>query len=81
MQVAEGFRVDRVHDTHFAGPVRIGANTGVVTGVAGVEKACGVSRAHISNCIIGDNVRIANVGVHLANYETGDGTCIEDRTV
>ena len=78
VRVAEGFRVDRVHDTHFAGPVRIGANTGVVTGV---EKACGVSRAHISNCIIGDNVRIANVGVHLANYETGDGACIEDRTV
>lgn len=76
--VAEGFRPARVRHTHFAGRVRLGANGGVVRSEAGVEKICGVFNAYLHQCTVGENVRIANVGVHLANYDIGDGSCIEN---
>ncbi len=78
VQVAEGFRAIRVRNTHFAGEIRIGANGGQISLGAGVAKTCGIFHAYLSNCTIGDDVRIANVGVHVANYEIGDDVCIEN---
>ena len=45
---------------------------------SGVEKPAGLSDATIVNCSLGRDVRVANVGVHLANYDIGDNACIED---
>jgi len=78
VQVADPFLAVRVRVTHFSGQVRLGANAGTVTGGGGVEKLCGVFHAYLHNCTIGDGVRIANVGAHIANYDVVDGACIED---
>ncbi len=78
VQVADGFSAARVRQTHLGGDVRLGANGGSVRGEAGVEKSCGVFNAYLHNCTVGDDVRIANVGVHLANYDVGSGACIEN---
>ncbi len=77
VQVSDGFTAERVARCHFAGAVRIGDNRGTVVGPGGVTKMCGMVDAHISNCTIGNDVRIARVAVHLANYDIEDGVCIE----
>ena len=78
VQVAKGFSPLRVCGVHFAGEVRLGANQGHVASSAGVKKPCGLFNAYLSNCTVGDGVRIANVGVHVANYNIGRGVCIEN---
>ena len=76
--VAEGFCVERVLNSRFGGDVRIGAMGGDVVGAHGLAKAAGIYDATIVDCVIGSNVRIANVGVHISGYDIGDGVCIED---
>jgi hypothetical protein len=71
-------QVDRVRNTHFVGDVQIGSLDGVVAGGAGIDKPAGLFNALIANCTIGNGTRIANVGVHLANYDIGEGVSIED---
>lgn len=78
VQVAEGFKAVRVRNTHFGGQVRLGANDGVVSSGGNVPKICGVFNAYLHHCTVGDGVRIANVGVHIANYDIGPGACIEN---
>ena len=78
VQVTEGFKPIRVRNTHFSGDVTLGANEGTVSCGAGVEKICGVFNAYLHNCTIGDSVRIANVSVHVANYNVESGVCIEN---
>jgi len=78
VQVEDGFNPLRVRNTHFSGRVRIGRLAGNVKSKAGREKASGIYHAYIADCIIGRDVRIANIGLHIANYEIGDGACIED---
>ncbi len=78
VQVTGEFRAVRVRNTHFAGEVKLGANDGSVVGSGGVEKICGVFNAYLHNCTLADGVRIANVGGHIANYDIGPGTCVED---
>ena len=78
VQVTEGFDARRVRDAHFGGQIRLGANGGAIRGAAGVEKPCGIYRAELHDCTVGDGVRIANVGVHLANYDVGHGACVEN---
>ena len=78
VSVAAGFDPARVVNTCFSGKVTIGENSGTATGTAGIEKPAGIYNAAIVNCTIGDNVRIANVGVHIANYDIADSVCIEN---
>ena len=76
MTVADGFTPDRVRHAHFAGTVQIGSQTGTVG--AAVSKCAGLFNAWIANCTIGSDVRIANIGSHLANYHIGDHVTIEN---
>ena len=78
VEVAPGFRPERVRNVLFGGTVRLGANGGTLTDAAGIEKPCGIEGASIYACTIGNDVRIAGVGVHIARYEIGDGACIEN---
>ncbi|MBN1436216.1 MAG: DUF4954 family protein [Sedimentisphaerales bacterium] len=78
IQVADGFNPVRARNTHFSGNVKIGSLSGNVAGVHGIEKTSGIYNANIHNCTIGDNSRIANVGVHIANYNIGSNVCIEN---
>jgi len=75
---ADGFDVSRVRDVQFGGKVKIGAIAGSIKDAGGVEKPCGIYEAMIINCTIGNNCRIARVGVHIANYDIADDVCIEN---
>lgn len=78
VQAAEGFKALRVRHTHFAGAVRLGANGGGFTDAAGTEKIAGIFNAYLHNVTVGNDVRIANVGVHIANADIGDNARIEN---
>jgi hypothetical protein len=78
VRVAEPFLVDRVRHVDFVGRVSIGNLAGEMTRPSAPAKPCGIYRARIHNCEIGDNVRIANVGGHLADYHIGSGVLIEN---
>ena len=76
--VTADFLPERVRHTRFSGEVRIGDLRGSVHSEAGLEKPAGIYRAYLANCTIGDNVRIAKVHSHIANYTIGEGSCLED---
>ncbi len=78
VQVAEPFDTARLRNTQFSGDVRIGAVGGSAASTTGLAKPAGIYNAYVADCTIGDNVRIANIGSHLASYDIGDNTCIED---
>jgi len=47
-------------------------------GVWSLEKPSGIYNATIADCTIGDNTRISNIGVHIANYDIASDVCIEN---
>lgn len=78
IQVHHEFLGERVRNTHFSGPIGIGRLSGDMDCGAGVRKPCGIDHAYLVNCTIGDESRISNVAVHLANYDIGAGTLVEN---
>ena len=71
VEVADGFDPARVRNTQFLGRVRIGRLT-LKT------QNCGIYNTTIADCTIGDNTRISNIGVHIANYDIASDVCIEN---
>ncbi len=69
---AAGFK-----DVTFCGPVQIGDLRGSINTAQGMTKPCGIYNATLANCTVADGCRIANVGVHIANYNIEAGVCIE----
>ena len=78
VKVADGFDPQRVRNTHFLGRIFIGRLKGCVLADGQIEKPSGIYNATIANCIIADDARIANIGVHIANYQIGPNACIEN---
>jgi len=78
VQVAEGFRADRVQATRFCGDVRLGVFDKEVAFFGGVSKPTGISHATIHNCTIGDNVFICAVRNYIANYIIEDDVVIDN---
>ncbi len=78
VRVTVDFELERVRHVHFAGMVAIGDLRGSIRTDSGLEKPAGIYRAYISNCTIGDGVRIAKIHSHIAGYSIGDGASIED---
>lgn len=76
--VAEGFEPLRLRNANFLGQVKIGNLAGDIKDTGGIEKPCGIYNATIVNCTIGDNSRIADIGVHIANYDIEENVCIEN---
>ena len=76
--VADGFDVSHVRNVQFAGEVEIGATAGSIKDAGGVEKPCGIYEATIINCTMGNNCRIAKIGVHIASYNIADDVYIEN---
>lgn len=74
--VADRFDTRRVINVRFEGRVRVGALDGITMG-ADAKPAC-IENACLVGCEVGDNARIRNVGVRIANYAIGDGACIEN---
>ena len=78
VQVTEPFLAERVRGVEFAGKVRLGSLAGNVQRAGGPAKPCGVYHARVQDCVVGNGVRIANVGSHLAGYHIGDNVLIEN---
>lgn len=78
VQVAEPFLAERVRGVDFAGNVFLGSLAGNVKRARALEKPCGIYNARLHDCIVGNGVRIANVGSHLAGYRLGDNVLIEN---
>lgn len=78
VQVAEGFRPERLKTTHFCGPVKLGAFEKGVSFYGGVTKPAGISDATIHNCTIGNNVYISQVRNYIANYVIEEDAVIDN---
>ncbi len=78
VEVADGFDPSRMINVHFSGKIKLGDTSGTVKSFHGLEKPCGIYNATIANCTIADNSRIANVTVHIANYDIADNVCVEN---
>jgi hypothetical protein len=77
VQVTEPFLVERARGVHFAGKILLGSLAGEIQR-NGAKTPCGIYNARLQDCVIGDGVRIANVGNHIAGYHVGDGALIEN---
>lgn len=77
VEVLQDFDAKFCRNVHFSGNVKIG-KIGKKVQVSSVEKRSGIFNAHIHNCTIGDGVYISNIGTHIANYEIGGDTVIEN---
>jgi hypothetical protein len=75
--LAPGCNVSRIRTVHFGGEVHIGTNAGSVD-YHGLLLPCGVYDASVSDCTIGNDVRIASVRVGLSRYRIEDGALIQD---
>ena len=78
VQVAEGFDPKRVHEAEFGGKVNLGALKGEVAVEGGARLPAEIRNATLIDCELGDNVRISNIGSHIANYKIGSGAVISD---
>jgi hypothetical protein len=77
IHIAADCDLARIRNAHFLGTVCIGANRGTVSS-HGVALPCGLLNVTIADCVIGNNVRIANVRTMLARYVVGDDVLIQD---
>lgn len=77
IRVAEWFRPGRVRHTDFHGDVTLGHFEQSVRGPGGVELPSGVYRSTLSNCAIGPDALVRNVGL-LAGYAIGARVLISD---
>jgi Domain of unknown function (DUF4954)/Domain of unknown function (DUF6819) len=69
--------ISRIRHTHFVGPVTLAGNAGAID-LRGSLLPCGIYHATVSDCHIGQGVRIANVRTILAGYDIEEGACIQD---
>lgn len=78
VQVTEPFLTERVRGTEFAGKVSLGSLAGNIERKGTRSKPCGIYNARLQDCVIGNGVRFANVGSHVAGYHIGDNVLIEN---
>ena len=78
IQVAQPFFAERLRGVEFVGNVSLGSLAGEVRRQKGLAKPCGIYHARLQDCVVGDGVRIANVGSHLAGYHVGKDVIIEN---
>src|SRR5205823_3527591 len=77
VRVAEGFRTTRVRQSDFRGDVVLGRFEGTAKLPGGTELPSGVFRSTVSNCVIGHDALVRNVGL-LADYVVGPGATASD---
>ncbi|MEK6649958.1 MAG: DUF4954 family protein, partial [Bacteroidota bacterium] len=67
----------RIREAEFRGTVRLGSNRGIAQ-VDGVALPCGVSRAILCDCDVGNDVRIDRIGSVVSNVVVEDGAVLQD---
>ena len=70
-----------VKNTNFLGNIQLANLSGTVKTPHRLEKPCGIYNASLSNCTVAEKTRIANVAVHIANYDIAENVCIENISV
>ncbi len=75
--VAPGCDIARIRNAHFRGEVHLGPNSGSIA-IHGLKLPCGVYDATLSDCTVGENVRIASVRTGIARYRIANDVLIED---
>ncbi|MFB6343207.1 DUF4954 family protein [Saccharicrinis sp. FJH62] len=78
VMVKDGFNPNRIKKTQFSGKIKIGVLEKDHLFSSGIRRPSSVSGAFLHNCIIGDNVYIHKIRNHIANYNIGDETVIEN---
>ncbi|MDD5134758.1 MAG: DUF4954 family protein [Phycisphaerae bacterium] len=66
--VSPDFKPETVKNTTFSGKIRLGKFDKSISFYGGLSRLTGIYNAHLHNCTIGNNVYIANVANHIANY-------------
>jgi hypothetical protein len=79
--VSHDFETSCVKNANFLGQVKLTNLSGNIKTLHAIEKPCGIYNATLSNCSIADNTRIANVTVHIADYDIAENVCIENVAV
>lgn len=80
VRVTDDFNPKFCRSVYFSGDIKIG-KTGVEFERYGVKKYSGIYYAHIHNCEIADGVYISKIGTHIANYQIGKNSIIENTDV
>lgn len=75
--IAPGCDLTRFRNAHFRGEVHLGPNSGSIA-LHGLKLPCGVYDATLSDCTVGENVRIASVRTGIARYRIASDVLIED---
>ncbi len=78
VEVSDPFIPERLREVSFGGKVWLGSNDGSLSEGGLRERPCGISRAALYDCRVGDSVLIANVGRYIANYDIEAGVVIEN---
>jgi hypothetical protein len=76
--VREGFDPRRVRSCAFQGRVEIGSLRGTVKSPEGLPRECGLFNALLADVRIGNECRLASIGVHIAHYDIENGVSIEN---
>ncbi len=77
VRVAVGFRPGRVRHCEFRGYVALGRFDETARARGGVELPTGVYRSTLSNCVVGHEALVRNVGL-LADCAVGPGALVSD---
>lgn len=78
IQVDADFNADYISEVRFSGHVVLGAFSRWHTLDGGVKLHSGISRAHIHECSIGNDVLIYNVGSYIADYDIAENAVLMD---
>ncbi len=74
--VKDGFSTERIHRVRFSGQVKLGVFNKQISVGDGLVRPSGLYDSDIQDCVIGDNVRVANTG-NLINYDIENEVVIE----
>ncbi|MDB5311332.1 MAG: hypothetical protein JWO38_5534 [Gemmataceae bacterium] len=77
LRVADGFRPGRVRHSDFRGDVVLGRFEDVVRGPGGAALPAGVYRSTLSDCVVGHDALVRNVGL-LAGYAVAGRALVSD---
>lgn len=78
IQVKEGFDPSHISRVSFSGSIQLGLFDTIHTLPGGITRHAGLNNVALHNCIINDNVYIANIQNYIANYKIGKNTYIQN---
>lgn len=76
--VSDDFDTTCIKNANFFGQAKLANLSGTIKTLHGLEKPSGIYNATLSDCSVAENTRIANVAVHIANYDIAENVCIEN---